>query len=217
MSEPAILATGVSKYFGDFPASARRDFGSGAGQSAGHARAQRGGQDDAAAHVRRPVPADAGRYLVSGHLPAAKTTDAAGSASSGTARGSTTISPHEENLRFFCKLHKVPEAGSVVAEWLSRVGLERFRHSRAGEYSRGMRQRLTIARGVLAQAGGAAAGRAVDLLRRPGSGVALLLSRKSPRGQLRRCDLLASIAGGDRGCRRSRAAASRPPCVSRPG
>ena len=41
----------------------------------------------------------------------------------------------------------------MIREWLGRVDLERFRHSRAGEYSRGMRQRLTIARAFLHEPG----------------------------------------------------------------
>ena len=54
-----------------------------------------------------------------------------------------------ENLRFFCSLYGVRDPGPVVQRWLRRVGLERFRNSRAAEYSRGMRQRLTIARAFL--------------------------------------------------------------------
>lgn len=55
----------------------------------------------------------------------------------------------EENLLFFCRLYRVAGARRVVAEWLSRVGLGDFRHLRAAECSRGMRQRLTIARAFL--------------------------------------------------------------------
>ncbi len=55
----------------------------------------------------------------------------------------------EENLRFFGRLYGVPSPVSVVATWLRRVGLERFRHTRASEFSRGMRQRLTLARAFL--------------------------------------------------------------------
>ena len=55
----------------------------------------------------------------------------------------------EENIRFFCRLYGVSNPTRVASAWLARVGLERFRHARAGEYSRGMRQRLTVARAFL--------------------------------------------------------------------
>ena len=54
-----------------------------------------------------------------------------------------------ENLRFFCSLYRVANAERRAAAWLERVGLAQFPHTRAGEYSRGMRQRLTIARAFL--------------------------------------------------------------------
>lgn len=148
MSEPAILASGVSKYFGDFPAVLDVSLEvapgrvlamlgrNGAGKTtllrmfAGLSRPTQG---DISFPASSGGPDDRlGRIGIVGH---------------GTWIYDDLTA--EENLRFFCKLYKVPEAGSVVAEWLSRVGLERFRHSRAGEYSRGMRQRLTIARAFL--------------------------------------------------------------------
>ena len=54
-----------------------------------------------------------------------------------------------ENLLFFCTLYEVADARRVADEWLATVGLERFRNARAAEYSRGMRQRLTVARAFL--------------------------------------------------------------------
>ena len=55
----------------------------------------------------------------------------------------------EENIRFFCRLYGVSDPARAASDWLARVGLERFRNARAGEYSRGMRQRLTVARAFL--------------------------------------------------------------------
>ena len=55
----------------------------------------------------------------------------------------------EENIRFFCRLYGVSDPARAATDWLARVGLERFRNARAGEYSRGMRQRLTVARAFL--------------------------------------------------------------------
>jgi len=52
-----------------------------------------------------------------------------------------------ENLEFFCDLQDVSR--SRVAEALDAVGLTRFAHRRADQLSRGMQQRLAIARAIL--------------------------------------------------------------------
>lgn len=147
MSEPAILASGVSKYFGDFPAVLNVSLEVAPGKVLAMLGRNGAGKTTLLrmfAGLSRPTEGDISFTPSSGQA---------------DRRGRIGIVGHgtwiyddltaEENLRFFCKLYKVPEAGSVVSEWLSRVGLERFRHSRASEFSRGMRQRLTIARAFL--------------------------------------------------------------------
>ncbi len=57
----------------------------------------------------------------------------------------------QENLEFFASLYGVPEAGRQIAQWLETTGLARVRRSLAREFSRGMRQRLAIARAFLHQ------------------------------------------------------------------
>ena len=52
-----------------------------------------------------------------------------------------------ENLEFFCDLQDV--ARTRVEEVLDVVGLTRVAHRRAGELSRGMQQRLSLARAIL--------------------------------------------------------------------
>jgi heme exporter protein A len=52
-----------------------------------------------------------------------------------------------ENLEFFCDLHSV--ARSRASETLESVGLGEVAHRPAGQLSRGMQQRLAIARAVL--------------------------------------------------------------------
>ena len=54
-----------------------------------------------------------------------------------------------ENLQFFGNLYGVRNAAETAARWLSTVGLDRFADARPNEFSRGMRQRLTIARSLL--------------------------------------------------------------------
>lgn len=54
-----------------------------------------------------------------------------------------------ENLRLFAKLYELPE--STAMQWLERVSLEKVADARVREFSRGMRQRLAVARAFLHQ------------------------------------------------------------------
>lgn len=54
-----------------------------------------------------------------------------------------------ENLHFYARLFAIPNAKSRIDERLHAVGLHDRRDSRAGEFSRGMRQRLALARTLL--------------------------------------------------------------------
>jgi heme exporter protein A len=55
----------------------------------------------------------------------------------------------EENLRFYGRLYRVPALEERIAELLQRVGLYERRHDPVRTFSRGMQQRLSIARAVL--------------------------------------------------------------------
>lgn len=55
----------------------------------------------------------------------------------------------EENLRFFGGLHGVKDLDGRIPALLEQVGLARARHQMAGTFSRGMQQRLTMARVLL--------------------------------------------------------------------
>ncbi len=55
----------------------------------------------------------------------------------------------QENLEFFGRLYKVKDLAASIDRWLETVGLTRFRNARASEFSRGMRQRLAVARAFL--------------------------------------------------------------------
>jgi ABC-type multidrug transport system ATPase subunit len=54
-----------------------------------------------------------------------------------------------ENLTLFGKLYGVENPARTAAEWLERAGLSRVRDGLVREFSRGMRQRLAIARAFL--------------------------------------------------------------------
>ena len=55
----------------------------------------------------------------------------------------------EENLTLFARLYVLDNPKRVVYQWLERVNLAHVRTARAREFSRGMRQRLALARTFL--------------------------------------------------------------------
>ncbi len=54
-----------------------------------------------------------------------------------------------ENLRLFGELYGLADPRRTASEWLERTGLERVRDGLVREFSRGMRQRLAVARAFL--------------------------------------------------------------------
>jgi ABC-type multidrug transport system ATPase subunit len=54
-----------------------------------------------------------------------------------------------ENLTLFGKLYGLPQPRKSALEWLERTGLERVKDGLVREFSRGMRQRLAVARAFL--------------------------------------------------------------------
>jgi heme ABC exporter ATP-binding subunit CcmA len=54
-----------------------------------------------------------------------------------------------ENLRLFATLYGLPDPRRRAMEWLERTGLDRVRDGLVREFSRGMRQRLAVARAFL--------------------------------------------------------------------
>jgi len=54
-----------------------------------------------------------------------------------------------ENLILFGRLYELPDPRRSAMEWLERTGLDRVRDGLVREFSRGMRQRLAVARAFL--------------------------------------------------------------------
>ncbi len=55
----------------------------------------------------------------------------------------------EQNLRFYARMYDVPEASNRIETVLNQVGLWGRQHDPVRTYSRGMQQRLAIARAIL--------------------------------------------------------------------
>jgi heme exporter protein A len=55
-----------------------------------------------------------------------------------------------ENLLFFARMYGVPEAAAAVSRYLTRVGMENAADRPVSQLSRGMAQRLALARALLA-------------------------------------------------------------------
>jgi heme exporter protein A len=54
-----------------------------------------------------------------------------------------------ENLRLFARLYGIGNPRQIAMEWLERTGLDRVSDGLVREFSRGMRQRLAVARAFL--------------------------------------------------------------------
>ena len=54
-----------------------------------------------------------------------------------------------ENLEFYCRMYDVPQRRERIKEMLSLVGMQHSLNDRVGTFSRGMQQRVSIARALL--------------------------------------------------------------------
>lgn len=55
----------------------------------------------------------------------------------------------QENLSYYAELYRLKNPRALALDWLDRVGLLMFAHEPVGRYSRGMQQRLALARCLL--------------------------------------------------------------------
>jgi len=144
----AVAVEGVWKFYGDFPA--LRDIRLAAGQGACLALIGRNGAGKTTllrtiAGFSRP---GRGKILIQGGSPReTETRRRIGFIGHG-------ISVYDElsameNLTLYARLYHLPDPRARALEWLARTGLERVRDGLVREFSRGMRQRLAVARAFL--------------------------------------------------------------------
>jgi heme exporter protein A len=151
MTDIAIRIEGVTKFFGDFPAvrSVSLDLPRGSILALlGRNGAGKTTLLDMLAGVSQPSKG---------------TIEIGGSADSVERRRKVGILGHgqwlyddltaTENLNFFAQLYDVPNPGPRIKQWLEEAGLARFQDATVGEFSRGMRQRVAVARAFLHEPG----------------------------------------------------------------
>ena len=144
----AIEAAGVWKFYGDFPA--LRDIAFGVEPGSCLALLGRNGAGKTTllrimAGLSRP---GRGRVTVFG----AETRDLATRRTIGALGHGIALYDELsafENLQLFARLYGLPEPKRIALEWLERTGLDRVRDGLVREFSRGMRQRLAVARAFL--------------------------------------------------------------------
>ena len=148
MSPAALTVDGVWKYYGDFPALRNISFQVGEGECVALLGRNGAGKTTLLrilAGLSRPAK---GSIQISGaDARAHETRRKIGVLGHG-------IAVYEElsafeNLHLFANLYGVPDPAKAAMQWLERTGLERVRDGLVREFSRGMRQRLAVARAFI--------------------------------------------------------------------
>ena len=146
MSAPAVAAAGVWKYFGDYPAVREVSFGLEAGECLALLGRNGAGKTTMLRILGGLSGASKGEVSIHGGDVRASATRAR-IGWLGHSIGLYDELTARENLRTFGALYAV--TGSMISEWLERVQLTHVADSPVREYSRGMRQRLAVARAFL--------------------------------------------------------------------
>jgi len=147
---PALSIEGVWKYYGDYPALRDVSFHVDPGACLALLGRNGAGKTTLLRILGGLSKAARGRVLILGE-----------DARAGATRQRIGILGHGigvyeelsafENLQLFGELYGVVDARRTATEWLERTGLDRVRDGLVREFSRGMRQRLAIARCFLHQ------------------------------------------------------------------
>lgn len=145
MGKPLIVARKVAKYFGDFPALRRIDIEVQAGQTLALLGRNGAGKSTLLQiFAGLSLPSEGSIEL---HVDAKDFRSRVGVLGHGQWLYDDLTA--EENLQFFAELYRVDDSAAKIGAWLESTGLGRFKQSKVSEFSRGMRQRLAIARAFL--------------------------------------------------------------------
>jgi heme ABC exporter ATP-binding subunit CcmA len=144
----AVAVEGVWKFYGDFPALRDVSFGVEPGSCLALIGRNGAGKTTLLRILGGLSKAGKGRVDIFGHDPRR------GEARSRIGFLGHGISVYDElsayeNLRLFAKLYELPDPRRSALEWLERTGLNRVKDGLVREFSRGMRQRLAVARAFL--------------------------------------------------------------------
>jgi len=146
MSGPAVAAAGVWKYFGDYPALRDVRFELGEGECLALLGRNGAGKTTLLRILAGLSGASKGGVAIDGGDVRASATRAR-VGWLGHSIGLYDELSARENLRTFGALYGVKAA--TISEWLERVNLSHVADAPVREYSRGMRQRLAVARAFL--------------------------------------------------------------------
>jgi heme ABC exporter ATP-binding subunit CcmA len=144
----AISVEGVWKYYGDYPALRNIGFQIEAGSCVALLGRNGAGKSTLLRIVAGLSRATKGRVTLFGR----ETRDTETRARTGVLGHGIAIYDElsaYENLRLFGRLYGVADPSRSALEWLERTGLDRVKDSLVREFSRGMRQRLAVARAFL--------------------------------------------------------------------
>lgn len=148
MSEAALAVNGVWKYFGDFPALRKVTLRVEQGSCVALLGRNGAGKTTLLKILSGLAAPSEGTILLEGKSPR----DAATRARIGLIGHGIAVYDELtalENLEIFAQLYGLSNPQATAREWLKRVNLAHVENGKAREFSRGMRQRLAVARAFL--------------------------------------------------------------------
>lgn len=144
----AVQVEGVWKYYGDYPALREIALSVGPGQCLALLGRNGAGKTTLLRMLAGLMQPQRGVIRIFGGDPR-KTETRAAIGVLGHGIGVYDELSAEENLRLFARLYGLRDADRAAGTWLERTSLDRVAHSLVREFSRGMRQRLAVARAFL--------------------------------------------------------------------
>lgn len=148
MSEAALAVKAIWKYFGDFPALRKVSLDVDRGSCVALLGRNGAGKTTLLKILAGLAAPSEGQVLLEGKSPRdAATRTRIGLIGHGIAVYDELTAL--ENLELFAQLYGIPDPRSAARFWLTRVNLAHVEGGKAREFSRGMRQRLAVARAFL--------------------------------------------------------------------